>query len=162
MAICRYVHDVVPAGSKGGAHLASQLRIDSLAQSVCREAHRMKGFVRFQRMADDRYLALVSPRYDVLSLIRRHFEARFADQEWIIYDTRRNYGLVYDGEATKSLQLDLTQLRSAPSDVEANERQYQSLWQQYYRAINIDLRNNPKLHLQQLPRRYWRYLTEKQ
>ena len=122
----------------------------------------MKGFIRFQRLADDRYLALVSPRYDVLPLIRRHFEARFADQEWIIYDTRRNYGLVYDGDTTKALQLDLTQLRSATSDVEASEHQYQSLWRQYYRAINIDLRNNPRLHLQRLPRRYWRYLTEKQ
>jgi probable DNA metabolism protein len=162
MAICRYVHDVVPAGNEGRAHLASHLRIHSLAQRVGREAHRMKGFVRFQRLADDRYLALVSPRYDVLPLIRRHFEARFADQEWIIYDTRRNYGLVYDGDTTKALQLDLTQLGSAPSDVEANEREYQSLWQQYYRAINIDLRNNPRLHLQRLPRRYWRYLTEKQ
>ena len=162
MAICRYVHDVVPAGIGDKAHLASHLRIHSLAQRVRREAHRMKGFVRFQRVDDDRYLALVSPRYDVLPLIRRHFEARFADQEWIIYDTRRNYGLVYDGAATEALQLDLTQLRSAPSDVEANERQYQSLWQQYYRAINIDLRNNSRLHRQKLPRRYWRYLTEKQ
>ena len=162
MAICRYVHDAVPSGSGDTAHLASHIRVHSLAQRVRREAHRMKGFVRFQREADGRYLALVSPRYDVLPLIRHHFEARFADREWIIYDTRRSYGLMYDGDSTKALQLDLAQLRSASSGVEASERQYQSLWKRYYQTINIDLRNNPKLHLQYLPRRYWRYLTEKQ
>ena len=162
MAICRYVHDVIPAGCGYKAHLKSHLRIHSLSQRVRREAHRMKGFVRFQRVADSRYLALVSPQYDVLPLVRRHFEARFTDQAWIIYDTRRNYGLVYDGGTTKALQMDLTRLRAAPSDVETNERYNQSLWQQYYRAINIDLRHNPKLHLQKLPRHYWRYLIEKQ
>ncbi len=162
VAICRYVHDLVPTQSHAQAHLASHLRVNALAQRVRREAHRMKGLVRFQHMADQRYLAVVSPRYDVLALIRHHFEARFADQAWIIYDTCRNYGLVYDGNTTRALKLDLTQLKPASTHMAADEQHYQLLWQQYYRAINIDRRNNPKLHLQKLPRRYWRYLPEKQ
>jgi hypothetical protein len=36
------------------------------------------------------------------------------------------------------------------------------LWQSYYAAVNVQARNNPRLHLSKLPRRYWRYLTEKQ
>jgi probable DNA metabolism protein len=38
---------------------------------------------------------------------------------------------------------------------------FQRLWKRYYEAANIPQRNNPKLHLRQLPRRYWQYLTEK-
>ena len=44
----------------------------------------------------------------------------------------------------------------------SEERLCQTLWQQYFAAINITQRNNPKLHLRQLPRRYWQYLPEKQ
>ena len=36
------------------------------------------------------------------------------------------------------------------------------LWKEYFNAINIKERNNPKLHRQNLPVRYWKYLTEKQ
>ncbi len=161
MAICRYIHDIIADGGSNGAHLASHILISSLARRVRREAHRMKGFVRFQRVTQAQYLALVAPRYDVLPLIRRHFEARFADQKWIIYDTRRNYGLSYDRQSTRECRLDLSELKTIPADEGSDERQYQTLWQRYYQSVNIDPRNNPKLHLRQLPRRYWRYLPEK-
>jgi probable DNA metabolism protein len=162
MAICRYIRDIAPAGDSGNAHLTSHILINSLAQRVRREAHRMKGFVRFQRMDGHRYFAMIAPRYDVLPLIRRHFEARFADQSWIIYDTRRKYGLNYDGHTTWELQLDPEQLEIPPDGAEESELQYQRLWRKYYQAVNIGARNNPRLHVRQLPRRYWRYLPEKQ
>jgi probable DNA metabolism protein len=162
MAICRYIRDIVPAGDGGDAHLTSHILINSLAQRVRREAHRMKGFIRFQRMGDSHYLAMISPSYDVLPLIRRHFEARFADQDWTIYDTRRNYGLNYDGHTTRELQLNPNQLEFPPGGAKEYELHYQRLWRKYYQAVNIDPRNNPKLHARQLPRRYWRYLPEKQ
>jgi len=160
--ICRYLHDAIPGSSGKQGHLASHIRISSLSQRVRREAHRIKGFVRFRNVADGRFFALVAPRYDVLPLVRRHFEVRFSDQHWIIYDTRRNYGLAYDGMVSRSLQLDLSQLSEGPSDTEKDERHHQILWRKYYQAININLRNNPKLHLQHLPRRFWPYLPEKQ
>ncbi len=161
-SICRYLHGAIPGGTGGEVQLESHIRITSLAQRVRREAHRLKGFVRFRKMAEGRFLALVAPKYDVLPLIRRHFAERFADQHWIIYDTQRNYGLIYDGQSTRALQLDPSQLEKTPPENERNGQCHEALWQQYYRAINIDLRNNPKLHQQHLPRRFWRYLTEKQ
>ena len=92
----------------------------------------------------------------------RHFEERFADQNWIIYDTRRNYGLNYDGRITWELQLNPDQLEMPPAGVEENEILNQRLWRKYYQAVNIGPRNNPRLHVRQLPRRYWLYLPEKQ
>jgi probable DNA metabolism protein len=163
-AIYRFIWDAVPGRSRSNteAHLTSHIQIEKLSQKVRREAHRMKGFIRFQQTGDNRYLALVAPQYDVLPLIWRHFEARFADQTWIIYDTRRNYGLCYDQHHTRELRLDAADLNAFINDDIANERLCQTLWRRYYAAINIDQRNNPKLHLRQLPRRYWRYLPEKE
>ena len=163
-AIYRFVCDMIPGRSLSntGAHLTSHIQVEKLSQKVRREAHRMKGFIRFQQTGDDRYLALVAPQYDVMPLIRRHFEARFADQTWIIYDTRRNYGLCHDQQHTRELRLDAADLNALGDEDIANELFCQTLWQRYYAAVNIAQRNNPKLHLRQLPRRYWRYLPEKQ
>jgi probable DNA metabolism protein len=142
--------------------LDAQLQIEKLSQKVRREAHRMKGFIRFQKTGDNQYVALVAPRYDVLPLIRRHFESRFADQRWIIYDTARNYGLCYNRDQTREIRLDPAELTGL-SHVELDEEQLcQALWQRYFSAVNIVERDNPKLHLRQLPRRFWRYLPEKQ
>ncbi|MGD8703659.1 MAG: DUF4130 domain-containing protein, partial [Desulfosarcina sp.] len=112
---------------------------------------------------DDRYLALIAPRYDILPLIRRHFESRYGDQLWIIYDTQRDYGLGYDGNQTHAMQLDRATLAAASdTGVNAKEALCRLLWQRYFAAVNLQQRNNLKRHVSQLPRRYWRYLPEKQ
>jgi hypothetical protein len=36
------------------------------------------------------------------------------------------------------------------------------LWQAYFDHVNIPERKNLKLHYRQMPRRYWKYLSEKQ
>ena len=123
----------------------------------------MKGLLRFQQTGDDRYLALIAPRYDILPLIRRHFESRYGDQRWIIYDTQRDYGFGYDGSQTRAMQVDRATLAAAADPgVNAKEALCRLLWQRYFAAVNVQQRNNFKRHVSQLPRRYWRYLPEKQ
>jgi probable DNA metabolism protein len=163
-AIYQFVWDTISGqkGRKDKAHLAAHIQIEKLAQKVRREAHRMKGFIRFEHTGQNQYLAVIAPCYDVLPLMRRHFEMRFGDQGWIIYDTIRNYGLCYDRQRTRELQLDAAAIEAFRQNEPAGEQHCRTLWQQYYAAVNIPQRNNPRLHLRQLPRRYWRYLTEKQ
>jgi probable DNA metabolism protein len=141
--------------------LSVGIRIDQLSQKVRREAHRMKGFIRFQQITDGSYLALIAPRYDVLPLIRRHFEIRYADQDWLIYDTVRKYGLGYNRRTTREIRLESKVLAAFEQEAVEQEHLCQVLWQRYYDAATIRSRNNPALHRRQLPRRYWRYLTEK-
>jgi probable DNA metabolism protein len=43
----------------------------------------------------------------------------------------------------------------------ADEETCRRLWKTYFIAVNITERTNPRLHLRQLPRRYWQYLPEK-
>ncbi len=162
--IARYVRDAIRVAKTGSqsTDLTTQIEITRLSQKVRREAHRLKGFIRFQQTGEGQYLALTAPRYDVLPLVRRHFEARYADQEWIIYDTRRDYGLHFDGRRARRLRIAAADLPTRPGQTGKGEAQCQMLWQRYFAAVNIPQRNNPKLHLSQLPRRFWRYLPEKQ
>lgn len=162
-AIYRFVLDTIPkrGATPHGSHLSSHIRIEKLALSVRREAHRTKGLVRFQDIGGGRYLALISPRFDVLPLIRRHFEMRFADQTWVIHDTARHYGLFFDGRETRRVMPAEDGMEAPRGDAAQDEALCQALWRRYYAAVNIAARHNPRLHLQKLPRRCRRYLTEK-
>ena len=132
------------------------------------EQHRMKGFIRFQKTKDNIFFAEIAPDHNVLPLISSHFKNRFADQEWIIYDTKRNYGLYFDLSKVEEIQLTFDQQMAQrkkttlPAFVaEEQEALYETLWKDYFKSVNIKERKNMKLHTQFLPKRYWRYLTEK-
>lgn len=141
------------------------LKISQLAKSVGREKHRMEAFVRFQLTKDDIYFANIEPDFDVLPLISKHFRSRYADQQWIIYDVRRKYGLYYNLERVEIISLDLpeTYVNSIKrsSEFGNQEYDYQDLWNNYFKSTNIKSRINMKLHTQHVPKRYWKYLSEK-
>ena len=141
----------------------SVLRIVQLTKSVGREKHRMEAFIRFELLKDDIYFAKIDPDFDVLTLIIRHFKNRYQDQKWLIYDLRRKYGAFYDLKEVEIVSLDLDKIlveknSEIYSDVEI---EYQKLWWEYFDHTNIKERKNTKLHLQHVPKRYWKYLTEK-
>lgn len=142
------------------------LQVQQAAKQVHREKHRMEAFVRFQKAADGLYYATISPDFNVLPLIINHFQKRYADQRWAIYDTTRRYGAYYDLHKVALMNLELPpEQRHAALPAAARheeEDKYQQLWQVYFDNVNIPERKNPKLHLRHIPRRYWKYLSEKQ
>ena len=141
----------------------SVLRIVHLTKSVGREKHRMEAFIRFELLKDDIYFAKIDPDFDVLTLIIRHFKNRYQDQKWLIYDLRRKYGVFYDLKNVEIISLDLDQkLLEKNSEIYSDvEIEYQKLWWEYFDHTNIKERKNTKLHVQHVPKRYWKYLTEK-
>ena len=162
--IYRQIRQVVPgphAKESGTRDPAGHLAIERLSQKVRREAHRMKGLVRFTKVDGDLFLALINPRYDILTLIRRHFEKRYADQRWVIFDTVRKRGLYFDGKETAEVLSDDDILPSGMDAERTDDQACRQLWKTYFAAVNIAERRNPKLHLRHLPRRYWEYLPEK-
>lgn len=133
-------------------------------KKISRERHRMTAFVRFQLGAHELYYSVIEPDFDVLPLIIKHFEGRYADQRWLIYDSRRKYGIYYDLQNVIFVQLETSENKSASGttlELEEEETLYQLLWKDYFKSTNIKERKNIKLHLQHVPRRYWKYLTEK-
>lgn len=141
------------------------LKIAQLAKSVGREKHRMEAFVRFQLTKDHIYFANIEPDFNVLPLISKHFRSRYADQHWLIYDVKRKYGIFYDLNGVEIVSLDLKDVYTnsiLKSDhFMAEEYNYQQLWNNYFKSTNIKSRINRKLHAQHVPKRYWKYLSEK-
>jgi probable DNA metabolism protein len=141
------------------------LYLSQTAKKVHREKHRMEAFVRFRKTADEIYFAGIEPDFDVLPLIKAHFFKRYADQRWLIYDERRNYGLFYDLKNVIEIELTASPLlQSQKNDTaifEADEEMYQRLWLKYFKSVNIADRKNTRLHIQHMPRRYWKHLPEK-
>jgi probable DNA metabolism protein len=127
----------------------------------------MEAFVRFQRTKEDLYYASISPDFNVIPLIVPHFKDRYADQHWLIYDRKRQYGIQYDSQTMQVVEVIINFEDDAggaflPENLcHEEELKYQSLWKDYFYSVNISPRNNKKLHVRHVPHRYWRYLTEK-
>ncbi|MDR0333918.1 MAG: TIGR03915 family putative DNA repair protein [Dysgonamonadaceae bacterium] len=144
------------------------LRVKEIALKVSREAERLRMFVRFQEMADGVYFAPIDPQFNVLSLVVPHFKARYANQQWIIYDTNRNFGIFYDIHTVQEISFspkDLSELKLGKlSDEKLSEEEamFQKLWKEYFQSITIKERINLKLQRQMMPKKYWKYLTEMQ
>ncbi|CAN5605953.1 TIGR03915 family putative DNA repair protein [soil metagenome] len=159
------VMDIRSAIENNYAH-PDVLQVQQISRKVDREKHRMEAFVRFQLTKDQLYYCIIQPDYNVLPLILNHFEKRYADQRWLIYDAKRKYGLYYDGKKTEEVQMsfeiDLNNKGNLRALYDEKEELYQQLWQQYFSSVNIAARKNMKLHIQHMPKRYWRYLVEKQ
>lgn len=143
----------------------TMLYVAQLARKVGREKHRMEAFVRFQLTKDDIYFSNIEPDFDVLPLISKHFRKRYADQQWLIYDVKRGYGIFYNLEGVELVSLSLTEIhhnRTKKSKAFTDgEYDYQNLWNDYFKSTNIKSRINRKLHTQHVPKRYWKYLSEK-
>ncbi len=141
------------------------ITVTQTAKKVWREKHRMEAFVRFQKTGDGLFYSMIEPDHNVLPLISKHFSSRYADQRWLIYDGKRKYGLYYDLGTVAEVELNFSETEGTGADVAAvydgDEAAYQQLWQQYFKSVNIAARKNPKLHIQHMPRRYWKYLPEK-
>ena len=146
------------------------LTVTNIARRVLHEQLRMKQFIRFQKAKDGTYLAVVSPDHNVLPLITEHFSDRFNDQPWLIYDARRHYGFHYDGqqviritfEDEGAVPFDLTNGKLQTDVLSSDDQLLQDLWRTYFKAICIKERMNPRKQLKDMPRRYWKYMTEKQ
>lgn len=141
------------------------LAISQTATKVEREKHRMEAFIRFQHTADGMFYCGIDPDFNVLPLIVKHFKDRYADQQWIIYDLKRHYGLYYNLLSVEEVKIDInTASLKKPSKQQLNDKEelYANLWKDYFKSTNIESRKNTKLHLQHVPKRYWKYLTEKQ
>ncbi|HBS87825.1 MAG: hypothetical protein A2W91_11080 [Bacteroidetes bacterium GWF2_38_335] len=168
MKIFNYVKLVIDSKESIETDLRDDRVIEmvKIVQKVSKEAMRMMQFVRFQKTKDNIYFAPVEPDHDVLELVIDHFRDRFSDQSWLIYDMKRDFGIYYDTAEVQLVKINENKAsrktgKIDPDVLEEGEEIYQKLWKSYYKSTTTLQRKNLKRHLQYLPRRYWKYLTEK-
>ena len=168
--ICKVFRQPECSGIERNASDLDVLEVRNTCRRVLHEQLRMKQFIRFQKAKDGTYLAVVSPDHNVLPLIISHFQDRFNDQPWLIYDAKRHYGYYYDGTAEpiritfedeSVVPFDLSNGKLNDEVLSENDQLFQQLWRTYFKAICIKERMNPRKQLSDMPRRYWKYMTEK-
>ncbi|MDR1344592.1 MAG: TIGR03915 family putative DNA repair protein [Tannerellaceae bacterium] len=141
------------------------LEVKKVAAKVSREREQLTQFVRFQKAADGIFFAPVSPIYNALPLSLDYFTNRFADQQWLIYDLKRRYGYYYDLATASEVTLDNDEhlLSGKLNDalMAQDEKLFQSMWRDYTISLAIRQRLNPALQRQHMPRRFWKYMPEK-
>ena len=145
------------------------LAVTRIGWKVSHEQLRMKQFIRFQKAKDGTYLAVIGPDHNVLPLVIGHFQDRFNDQPWLIYDAKRHYGFYYEGsgmpmqitfEDEAAISFNLYDGKLNPDLLSSDDQLFQDLWRTYFKAICIKERLNPRKQLKEIPLRYWKYLTE--
>ena len=124
-----------------------------LTQKVGKEIHRLKGLLRFTEGESPYLNALMEPDFNILLPVALHFRRRLSAQPWIILDARRHRAADWD-----TRHLAFSTVPVTPSTPTTDPIAH--LWKTFYRAVAIPDRKNTILRRQNMPERYWKYLTE--
>ena len=119
------------------------------------EVEHLRGFLRFS-VFDGVLGAEIEPKNRVLPLLRGHFCDRCYNESFFIYDRTHREALLYANGVSRIVPLESFEM--APPDAE--EANYRGLWKRFYDTIAIRERENPRLRMSNMPKRYWSTMTE--
>lgn len=134
------------------------ISVDKYCKRVSYESHRFTGFVRFKEVGPMSFYAPIEPDHNILPLLINHFARRFSDQNFIIHDLKREIALVYNKEEATISPLEKAQGEKLLSS--SHDDNFENLWKEFYKSVNIEERYNPRCQKRMMPTRYWKHLTE--
>lgn len=163
--IVEYIKKGLIYGKDIDNHLEESIVMDvhNMAKRCYREAHKIKGLLRFKELKDHSLYAEYESGCNVLPLIFSHFEARFPCEKWAIYDSKRKSAVIYNGKESSYIQeFELNRELTENIDwiISEDEAVYQKLWKGYFKNIAIKERENKRLQMQFMPKKYWKFLKE--
>lgn len=119
------------------------------------ESHLIEGFLRFS-VFNDGLAAQIEPENCVLPIIGSHFCRRYPGEYFLIYD--RTYDIVFVHDSCEHSIVPAENFTMPEPDEE--EIHFRELWKLFYNTIGIQERRNPKCRMSNMPKRYWKYMTE--
>lgn len=125
-----------------------------LISPIFLEVHRFLGFIRFQKTTDGIYYSAFKPDNDIAELILPHFIKRFKSMPFILHDLNHDVIIGYNDGKYKVVKEKLPMLEVKSDDVS-------KLFKKYYQTIYIPERKNLKQMLNYMPKRYHKYMPEK-
>jgi len=136
-------------------------RANAIDRRVAGEVHRLKGLLRFRRLASGRLWGPVEPRHNVVAMVAPHFGRRLGAERWLIHDAVRGFGAAGEpGGAVRPCDAAAVEAELR-GGLDASETDYQGLWRTYFDAIAIRTRSNPRAQRRAMPARYWACLVER-
>jgi len=129
-------------------------RVLELFDTIRRDMHKMRAFVRFRQVQDEentRFVAWFEPEHHIVRANAAFFVGRFANMRWSILTPRGT--IHWDTEAL--IEGPPAERGDAPGDdpVEA-------VWKAYYAAIFNPARVMPKAMTKEMPKKYWKNMPE--
>ena len=119
------------------------------------ETEHLRGFIRFSDYGG-LLGAEIEPENRVLPMLRSHFCERCRNESFFIYDRTHREALLYSAGRSRIVPMD--SFEPAPPDAE--EAEYRALWRRFYDTVAIRERENPRLRMTHMPKRYWSTMTE--
>jgi DNA polymerase len=130
-------------------------RLEELAKSVRRDAHKMHAFVRFREVAEPdgtpHFVAWFEPDHHIVRAEAAFFMRRFANMRWSILTPRGS--IHWDGKTMR--EGPPARREDAPGGDPVED-----LWRSYYAAIFNPARLKVGAMLSEMPKKYWKNLPE--
>jgi DNA polymerase len=130
-------------------------RLEELAKSVRRDAHKMHAFVRFREVQEEdgtpHFVAWFEPDHHIVRAEAAFFMRRFANMRWSILTPCGS--IHWDGEVMR--EGPPARREDAPGDDPVED-----LWRSYYASIFNPARLKVGAMLSEMPKKYWKNLPE--
>lgn len=136
----------------------SVMRVMELDRKVANEAHFFREFLRFKELKGNILYAKIEPKCSVIPFVSQHFQARFPEENWIIYDEKHTVAAVHPAGKNAILIKDKN-IDELIKNMETKDG-YEDLWKVFYNAIGIEARYNPKCQRNMMPLWYRKNMTE--
>jgi len=156
--ILRYLFFVFEHGKKIKYLYSNDLvnAVEKMAKKVNREIGKYMGLMRFCETDKGFLYAKFEPENDIIKPVAFFFKGRLNEFNWVIHDVRRNKVALYDRE-----KLQFLNNNNLKFEVIKEDEMVQMLWKKYFKSMAIEERKNLKLQQQNMPKKYWKYLVEK-
>ena len=135
-------------------------KIFRMDRYVGNEAHLLREFARFERLANGVYYGIVGPENQVLELVAVHFADRFPDMDWILYDENHRMAALHVSSGQMIMKRGVTDEEQNWIENQRGEDMFTDMWKVFFHTIAIEERRNPKCQRNMLPLRYRKYMTE--
>jgi probable DNA metabolism protein len=158
MEIYRYLEFGFEKGKVVDKYLSDDrvVAIHSAAAKAGGEAHRLKGFIRFEEIGNGFLYGRVEPDYNIIHFLAGYFRKRLAAEKWVIHDAKRGIAVFYDKRKCELREIET----SGMPPITPGEKQFKKMWQDYFETIAIRERLNPKLQRQFVPKKYRKNMVE--
>lgn len=133
--------------------------VSKMHTKVWHEYHRFLGFVRFSEVGGRVLFSRISPENDILVMLAPHFENRFPNEHWMIYDERRQKVLLHPKRQKCTVQTNVC-LASDSEYRLSEQEEYEKLWKAFCKSITIEQRRNKNLQQQLVPMKFRQDMTE--
>ena len=138
----------------------SVMRVMELSRKAVNESHLFKGFIRFTELRGNILYTKIEPKCDVVPLIINHFENRFPEENWIIFDAIRNKSAVHK-KNTDTIIIEGQNIEKQVESIKSSS-EYEELWKVFFDTIGIEARYNPTCQSNHLPKWFRKNMLEMQ